>query len=263
MKQILVNCSICDEPQAIDFLERFGHTGFHDADLRPSGQAHWLWPGAVTRCVGCGACGETIDRFPRGVGLADYVRSPEYRAVADADQPATFRNAMAAGALAVRVGWSELAFQYYLAACWAADDETDRRAKVGLDDDLTLGASARSHAIDVWLQECGDIFAESLPRGREDAATSLLGEPLLDNQALVDVLRRNGDFARARAASVMARRALAETVAAWSPYGEGDEDVRAVNEACATLLDVEDALIRDRDAGSAQVRVELPLWWAE
>lgn len=260
--KIPVVCSVCDSPQVIDFEPSFVHSGLHGADLRPSGTAAWVWTGAIVRCADCGACGETLESFP--AAARPFVRSADYRAVADATISPRVRDALAASLLAERVGWDDLAFRYALTAAWAADDEVLRRVKTGEPADPTLGDTVRRVVIRLWFEQCGDVLHSSIPRGHETAQVSPTGEPLLDNQVLVDSLRRIGDWADATEALEVARAALAETVDEWAAVGlpetEADRDLL---EGCRSLLDIEAQLIEARDASPAEARVVLPAWWAQ
>lgn len=257
-----VICSVCDSPQVIDFLRSFEHTGLHGADLRPSGSAAWIWTGSILRCTECAACGESLESFP---GTArPVVRSADYRAIANAAIPPPIRDAMAASLLAERIGWDDRAFRYALAATWSADDEDSRRDKTGEPRDPGLGDAARSLAIRLWLEQCGDVLHTTIPRGHETAEVSPTGEPLLDNQVLVDLLRRVGNWADATTALKVARVALADTVEQWAEVGWPEtQDQRDLLDGCESLLDLEAGLIEAKDARPADARVALPAWWAD
>jgi hypothetical protein len=214
------------------------------------------------RCTECAACGYSLESFPKDV--RHFVRSDEYRATAHANAPAGVRDAMAASLLAKRIRQPERAFRYALTASWAADDEVARRAKTGEPQDPALGEGARRLAVRLWVDQCGDVLRSPIARTHETAQVSLTGEPLLDNQALVDLLRRLGDWPAATKALEVAQVALSGTVAEWAEVGWPDtDDQRELLSGCQSLLDVEARLIQSRDARPAGARVCIPPWWAD
>ena len=169
--RFLDHCSLCDEPQTIDYP-----AGLHvwtdvDLDLKASGDVGWRWPHGAVRCIGCGACGVTISHFPPGA--IDYVRSPHYRSVADGPWPEGFRTEMAAGMLAEHLGQRDRAFERYLIASWIADDA---QTWFGAEEPAWEGLAdrARGSAVDVWIREAGGPTTGPLPRCTERAATTVV-----------------------------------------------------------------------------------------
>ncbi len=256
----LDSCSVCREPQTTDYLGGPHAWTDVDLDLKGTGDVAWRWPHASVRCISCGACGVTIWNFP--AGTEDFVRSDAYRSVADGPWPSGFRDEMAAGLLGEHLGWLGYAFERYLAASWIAEE-----AEQWLGSDevwVGLADEARRRAVGVWIREAGDPTAAPLPRCTERAATTVIGHVLLDNQVLVDLLRRLGQWDRAAAAAQNARRAIADTLTEWGGYDElFDDDERSVVRACELALDLEEPLIAHRDASRANARLELPLWFAD
>jgi hypothetical protein len=170
---------------------------------------------------------------------------------------------MAAGWLAEQGGWLGSAFERYLIASWIAEEA---QLWLGRDDATWDGLAdvARRRAVDVWIREAGDPTAGPLPRCTEQAATTVVGHPLLDDQVLVELLRRLGEWDRAAAAAQNARRAIADTLAAWGGYDElFDDDERLIVRSCEVALDLEDRLIEYQDASRADARLDLPMWFAE
>lgn len=259
--RFLDKCSVCGEPQTTDYPAGLFQWVELDLDLKATGDVGWLWPENSVRCITCGACGVTIWGFPEGT--LDAVNSPEYRAVADGPWPEGYRNEMAAALLGEMLGSPDAAFERYLVASWIAEDA---QSWLGGDDPEWVGLAdlARQKAVAAWIAEAGDPTAGPLPRCTELAATHVIGHPLLDNQVLVDLLRRLGEWDRAAAAAANARRALADTLAAWGGYDElPNDEERDIVRACELALDLEDALIAHRDSSRAGARLDLPLWFAD
>lgn len=256
----LAACSVCDEPQTTDTpAGRFEWTDL-DLDLKAVDERGWMWPENSVRCIACGACGVTIWNFPPGTG--GFVRSEEYHRVSDAAWPSGFRDEMAAGLLGAHLGWSGYAFERYLVAVWIADDA---QRWLGADDPDWSGLSdlARRRAVDAWMAAAGDPTTTEVARDTEHAAVTLVGHVLLDNQVLVDLLRRSSDWPRAAAAAQSARRGIRDTLAAWGGMaGLCNDDERQIVQACQIALDIEERLIAQHDASRANTRLELPIWFA-
>jgi len=259
MTRYLDNCSSCGEPQTTDVPAGRSVWPVFDLDLKPPADVAWLWPQNCVRCIGCGACWVGIGDIPRDA--KQFVASPAYREVADGPWPTGFREEMAAALLAEHLGMHEFAFERHLIASWIADDEQTWLGSP--ESSRSLADLARTRAVQSWIAAAGDPTTEPLPRCTETAAVTVTGDVLLDNQVLVDLLRRLGQWERARAAAASARRALADTLAAWGGAdGLRDDEERELVSACEVALDVEDTLIAHRICDRAHARLDLPVWIA-
>lgn len=259
MTRYLDNCSSCGEPQTTDLPAGRPVWPVFDLDLKPPADVAWLWPQNCVRCIGCGACWVGIGDIPREA--KQFVESPEYRAVADGPWPTGFREEMAAALLAEQLGMHEFAFERHLIASWIAEDEESWLGAP--ESSSSLADLARTRAVQSWVAAAGDPTADLVPRCTELAQVTVTGHVLLDNQVLVDLLRRLGDWDRAQAAAASARRALAGTLAAWGGLdGLGDDEEHEVVSACEVALDLEDSLIAHRTTERAHARLDLPVWIA-
>lgn len=252
-------CSVCNELRVVEDPVGSGGYSRPDCDLRNWDGSSYLWPEPVRGCHACGAAGPTLGYF-----------GPESRAVVTSDAyqelvaglPPRFRDEFAAGYLASAMQEHDTAFVRYLAASWIADAAVEADPQ-----DVAwrgLADRARRAAIDAWIAAAGDIFQLSgnVRRSYDEAEVTLVGDVMLDNLVLIDLLRRVADWERAEIALHVGRAALQSSREEWGEMPL-DEDTALVVAACDLAFDLEDAMISHRRSERANAALDLPLWWAE
>lgn len=256
--QYPITCAVCEDP-LIKIYEHIPFTdGHRGLDLRMVRPGALMWPYDVQRCPNCQVCASWVDTVDESV--RPFVRSDDYKALANDERGSVaYRDFMCASAVAHKSGRLYEAAVYALSASWEADGK-DMPAEFAAE----CGDEARRKLVDIWFEVCGDVFGENLPRDPEHADATLVGDAFLDNQLLVELLRRLGDWEGAERALAMARKAFEENQRVFIFYSvTPDEDELLMGNGVSMMLDLEEQLIRSRESGYVHAEVDLPLWFTE
>jgi pentatricopeptide repeat protein len=171
-----MTCAICGETNQFPVMASTSSSGYSDLDTRPAPvqrYSMWLW---IRRCPNCGYCSSDIESAPDVDVVKEIIESDDYVAqLNNENYPELANSFLCQSIIEEELGESNSAAGSALYAAWVCDDEE------GFGD----------QAVECRLKAIG-LFEQTIENDSENIV------PETVNCILIDLLRRVGEFDRAR-----------------------------------------------------------------